>query len=65
VLSDTLYLLSSFEPIFRKFVMNIIPLAAAPSCAVISCTNNSNVIAHTGNAEVTLLPHNVGSLSDA
>jgi len=46
--------------------MNILPLAATPvSCALISYTNNSNVNARTGNAEVTLLPRNVGSLSNA
>ena len=57
---------SSFEPMFRKFGMNILPLAATPvSCALISYTNNSNVNARTGNAEVTLLPRNVGSLSNA
>jgi len=56
---------SSFEPMFRKFGMNILPLAATPtSYALISYTNSSNVNACTGNAEVTLLPHYVGSLSD-
>ena len=55
---------SSFEPMFRKFGMNILPLTVTPmSCASISYTSNSNVNSCTGNAEVTHLPHNVGSLT--
>jgi hypothetical protein len=58
--------LSSFEPNFRKFGMNFIPLAATPmSCALISYTDKSSANACTGNAEVTLiLPHNLGPFSD-